>query len=240
MERPFEQWPSRFKAKILPKRKKWRLIVTNFTRTLPARMTMVTAWRLFRISVLFFEFENLKAVNLFLPGLASSSPSCCPSVPFPFAPGQWLIFAVNQTRPAGHEKMGRRRGKIKSIDCTFQATIVHRGRRTRLAVPILPTGWTVETARAESGDSDFDSTSSPVPSPGGCVEPLCSGTSETDTLSEGPTYSERQERLAESWAKIREELRRVAVSNNALPPGQICSVNECNQFARMRCMDCGS
>ena len=102
MPRPFEQWPSRFMAKILPKRKKWRLIVKNFTRTLPARMTMVTAWRLFRISVLFFEFENLKAVNLFLPGLASSSPSCCPCVPFPFAPGQWLIFAVNQTRPAGH------------------------------------------------------------------------------------------------------------------------------------------
>ena len=45
----------------------------------------------------FYEFENLKAVNLFFPGLASSSSSCRPCVPFPVVPGQRLIFDVNQS-----------------------------------------------------------------------------------------------------------------------------------------------
>ena len=92
MPRPFEQWPSRFMAKILPKRKKWRLIV--FTRALHAADH---AWLLMLLHGAFYEFENLKAVNLFFPGQASSSSSCRPCVPFPVVPGQRLIFDVNQS-----------------------------------------------------------------------------------------------------------------------------------------------
>ena len=96
MPRPFEQWPSRFMAKILPKRKKWRLIV--FTRALHAADHAWLLMLLHGAFYMFYEFENLKAVNLFFPGLASSSSSSCrPCVPFPVVPGQRLIFDVNQS-----------------------------------------------------------------------------------------------------------------------------------------------
>ncbi len=133
--------------------------------------------------------------------------------------------------------MGRRK-KIKSIDCTFRATIVQRGRRTRIAVPILPQGWSVEETIPTVAPVVVDT--SPVPSPGGCEEPLDRGASEERCNVQGPTYAERQERLAESWSAIREDLRRVAVTACSLPVGQICCVHGCGELASMRCIDCGS
>ena len=98
----------------------------------------------------------------------------------------------------------RRKGGILSIDCTYRATVVRSGHpNVLIEVKLIPSGDPT-TASSQEAPPPTMEIEHPVHSPPPCSSASPFSGEDNDIVER--SYTERQRRLTEAWAAVREQL----------------------------------